>query len=86
MKVEELREKLDIRNHGIPLVTLDTQPVNKSQSYVKSILENEIRDIHVEHVATAASSTITDTAREGYKTIYLFVKGEGEVLAKDKSY
>ncbi len=75
-----------MRNQEIPLVTLNTKIGEKSGHYSKSILENEIDDIHVEHVATTNRNTIVDTATEGYKTIYLFIKGKGDVVAGDTHY
>jgi len=73
-----------MHDQQIPLVCLDTQINKTTRHYSSAILENEINDVHVEHVAT--SHTITDSSREGFKTIYLFVKGSGNIVAENKSY
>jgi len=70
----------------IPLVNLDTQINENTQHYAKSILESEIKDIQVEHVAIANENVIVDTSKDGYKTIYLFVKGSGDVIAENKNF
>ncbi len=73
-------------NQEIPIVNLKIQFPKKEQQYSKSILENEIKDIHVEHVAIKAKNEIIDFPKEGYKTIYLFVKGTGNVIAANTNY
>jgi len=75
-----------MRGQEIPLVSLDTQVQNNTQYHSRPILENEIKDIHVEHVAVLANNAIVDTAVEGFKTIYLFIKGVGEVSADNTNY
>ena len=70
----------------IPIVHLKTQLEEKVQQYSESILENEIKGIHVEHIAITEEKVIIDTSKEGYKTIYLFVKGRGSVIAANTTY
>ncbi len=67
----------------IPLVNLKTE-LEENQQYVESILKNEIKGIQVEHIAI--TNTIIDTAKEGYKTIYLFVKGKGNIIVANTNY
>jgi len=74
-----------MNNQVIPLVNLQTQLTENTPQYSKSILENEIKGIQIEHVAISNDSII-DNAKEGYKTIYLFMKGTGNVLAKNTNY
>ena len=74
-----------MQNQTIPIVNLETRFLENTQHYSKSILESEIKDIHVEHVAISQHDTV-DSSQDGYKTIYLFVKGSGEVVAKDTRY
>lgn len=70
----------------IPIEYLKTQLHENTQQYSKSILENEIKGIHVAHVALTSENAILDYAKEGYKAIYLFVKGKGKVIAANTSY
>ena len=70
----------------IPIVALNTQLQENTQQYAKSILTNEIKGIQVEHIAIRGERGIVEYAKEGYKTIYLFVKGRGEVLAANTTY
>lgn len=75
-----------MQSRPIPVVNLDTQINENKQNYAKSILEYEIKDIHVEHVALAGENATLDTSKDGYKTIYLFLKGTGSVTAEHTSY
>jgi len=75
-----------MKSQEIPLVSLDLKTEKYTQHFSKSILENEINDIHVELVATTNKNVVTDSTKEGYKTIYLFIKGTGEVIAADTCY
>lgn len=70
----------------IPIVNLKTQLPKNTKQYSKSILENEIKGIQVEHLAIMKENSIIDAAKEGYKTIYLFVKGTGKIIAENKHY
>jgi len=75
-----------MHDQAIPLVRLDTQLSDSTKYYSRPILENEIKDIAVEHVAITANNEKTDYFKDGYKTIYLFVKGTGVVLAENMNY
>ena len=75
-----------MQDQKIPIEILDTQTLKDSASYFGTILENEIDDVHVEHITIAAKNSITESAQEGVRTVYLFVKGEGNILARDKNY
>lgn len=75
-----------IQAQEIPLEQLETQSISNSKMNSKSILENEIEGIHVDHVALRDEKTQVDTYQEGYRTIYLFMKGSGKVISADKSY
>lgn len=54
----------------IPKVKLTTQLTPNTVLYSKSILENEIKGIHVEHIALTGENGLIDYAKEGYKTVY----------------
>ena len=71
---------------NIPIVHLKTQMKESTPQYAESILENEIKNIHVEHVAIRDENPIIDYSKEGYKTIYLFVKGTGIIIAENTNY
>ncbi len=75
-----------MQNQEIPLVHLKLGLPENTQQYSKSILENEIKGIQVEHIAITGKNAIIDSAKEGYKTIYLFVKGRGKVIAENTNY
>jgi len=70
----------------IPIVHLKTQLEENAEQYSESILENEIKGIHVEHIAITGEKAIIDSSKEGYKTIYLFIKGRGRIMASNTSY
>jgi len=70
----------------IPVVNLETQLPKNALPYSHPILENEIKGIQVEHVAITSQTEKVDYTKEGFKTIYLFVKGIGTVNAADTNY
>jgi len=75
-----------MQGQEIPIVNLDIQIHDSNKPYSRSILENEIRDIHVEHLAISNQNEFVDSSEDGFRTIYLFVKGKGEISAEDTSY
>jgi len=75
-----------LHSQEIPIENLQTQLHEDIQEYSKTILENEINGIHVQQVTITGEKGIKDISKEGYKTIYLFVKGKGTVLAENSSY
>ena len=75
-----------MQNQEIPLVNLDTQIQENTDHYSSLILEDEIKDVRVEHVVLTNKNTRVDSSTDGYKTIYLFIKGTGEVVAESTSY
>lgn len=77
---------ITIHGQEIPNENLNTQLQENIQRYAKSILENEIKGIDVAHIAITGENAILDYSKEGYKTIYLFVKGQGNVIAANTSY
>lgn len=75
-----------MHSQEIPIVHLKTQLKENTQQYAESILEKEIKGISVEHIVITDKNGIIDAAKAGYKTIYLFVKGIGNVIAEDTNY
>jgi len=49
-------------------------------------MEGEIRDIDVEHLAITNTDRMVDSFQEGYRSIYLFIKGTGDVIAANVNY
>jgi len=70
----------------IPLVSLNTQPQDKVQTFSNTILENEIEGVRVEHVATTTTDGLVDSTDDGIRVIYLFVKGTGIIIAENKHF
>lgn len=70
----------------IPIEHLSAELPEHVQHYSKSILENEIKGIHVEHVILKANNELKDYSKEGYKSLYLFFKGIGNITTFDKIY
>jgi len=68
------------------MVPLKLELSENSQPYVESILVNEIKGIHVEYVAINSDHPSIDFSKDGYKTIYLFVKGKGVVTTADENF
>lgn len=77
---------LTLHSQEIPNVNLQIQVPENTQQYSKSILENEIKGIQVDHIAITGENALIDYSKEGYKTIYLFLKGQGTVIAANTSY
>ncbi|MEP0051645.1 MAG: hypothetical protein ABJQ68_04670 [Nonlabens ulvanivorans] len=68
----------------IPIEYLDVSP--DQNTYTETILENEIKGIHVKHIALTGEHHLEDQSQDGFKYIYLFVKGNGTVNAANKDY
>ena len=74
-----------LHSQEIPNQNLETQLLENTP-YSKSVLENAIKGISVEHIAITSENVITDSSKEGFKTIYLFVKGKGTATAENTDY
>lgn len=70
----------------IPIDILSTQIPEDTELLVNPILENEIAGIQVEHMVIPAQKSSIILGVEGYKTIYLFFNGSGNILAEGKQY
>lgn len=68
----------------IPIEFLKTTLTANNTSYKKTILKDEIKGIDVEHIAITNEKL--DTFNEDYKAIFLFIKGNGNVVAADSVY
>ena len=75
-----------MKNQEIPIVSLDAKTLTSTKQYSKSIMEGEIRDIDMEHLAITNTDRMVDYFQEGYRSIYLFIKGTGDVIAANVNY
>ncbi len=71
---------------AIPMVSLKLELPDNAQRYTESILVDEIKGIHIEYVAINSDLPAIDFSKDGYKTIYMFVKGKGVAMAADKNF
>ena len=74
------------KSTGIPIEDLKIELADNTQTATTTILKNEIKGIHVDHIAVTSKKAIEDTFNNDYKTIFLFVKGKGNVIAADSTY
>lgn len=72
--------------HEIPIAILDTEISENTHHHSKSILENEVSGVHVEHIAIRGKQTTLEYSQPGVRTIYLFIKGSGKVVAQNTHY
>ncbi|WP_240927981.1 MULTISPECIES: hypothetical protein [unclassified Cellulophaga] len=77
---------MSLNAQEIPVENLSTDLPLYSQQYAKTILADEIKGIHVEHIALTGKNTILDATEDGNKLIYLFFKGNGTVTAEGTDY
>jgi hypothetical protein len=86
LKTNAYQISSSMNSQEIPIVSLKTQLGDNVPHYSESILENEIKGIHVEHIAIAGGNTLADYSKKDCRTIYLFVKGTGSLVANGASY
>lgn len=79
-------KQLSMNNDEIPIANLDTHTPENTHHYSKSILENEVAGVHVEHIAISGEQPIVEYSKHGFRTIYLFIKGSGNLVAQNKNY
>ena len=70
----------------IPLACLETHIHKDTEHYRTSIQEQEIEGVQIEHVALSDKITIDDSSRDGYKSVYIFVEGKGDIVAAGARY
>jgi len=58
----------------------------KEMSESKLLLKNEIEGIQVAHFTLSAGNELKIPSEDGFKTIYLFVKGFGTIIAEESTY
>lgn len=62
------------------------QNQEKTTNFSKSILENEIKGLHIEHGAISGEQSISEPLQNGFKSIYLFIKVAGEIITEKSNY
>ncbi|MDY7393616.1 cupin domain-containing protein [Aureibaculum sp. 2210JD6-5] len=70
----------------IPIEHLNMKLQPNQQEYSKTILKNEIPGIKVDHVALTGKFVNEIQMEDGFKYIYLFMKGNGNVVANKERY
>jgi hypothetical protein len=70
----------------IPIEYLSMELSPNKQEQQLTILNNEIKGVTSEHVAITSNITKKVELKEGYKTIYLFIKGYGNLTSGDSIY
>ncbi|SEP69807.1 hypothetical protein SAMN05421824_0089 [Hyunsoonleella jejuensis] len=70
----------------IPIEYLSMELSPNKQEQKLTILNNEINGVTSEHVAITSNITKKVELKEGYKTIYLFIKGYGNLTSGDSIY
>lgn len=81
---KELKQKETVKKSNIPIEFLETKLAENDKACIKTILKDEIKGINVEHIAI--TNTKEDTFSDDYKAIFLFIKGNGNVIAADSTY
>ncbi len=70
----------------IPIEYLNMNLQANKQEYCKTVLENEIGGIKVDHITLTGDVVREEPMEKGYKFIYLFIKGQGSVVANKENY
>ncbi|UXP31133.1 hypothetical protein N6H18_12315 [Reichenbachiella agarivorans] len=70
----------------IPIEELLTQRSTTNPYSSSSILQGEINGINIEHITINGKQVIKEQTQVGHKTIYLFFKGNGTVVAAKENY
>jgi len=70
----------------IPIEGLAMKLQSNKQVYGKTILENEIGGIKVDHITLRGDAVREEHLEGGYKFIYLFIKGQGNVNINKEKY
>ena len=70
----------------IPIEHLQMNLQPNKLIYSKALLKNEIAGIKVEHITLTGDNNMEEKLEKGSKFIYLFIKGEGTVVADKVNY
>jgi len=75
-----------VRAQEIPIEHLAMKLQPNKQEYSKTILENEVGGIKVDHITLTGDVVREEQMEKGYKFIYLFIKGQGKLVADKENY
>ncbi len=70
----------------IPIEYLDMELQTNNQEHSKTVLQNEISGIKVDHITLVGDVVREEQMDDAHKFIYLFIKGHGNVVADTKNY
>ncbi|MDA0195521.1 MAG: cupin domain-containing protein [Bacteroidetes bacterium] len=77
---------MSVSAQEIPIEYLTMQLGPDEQQYSNTILENEIAGVSIEHFILTGNVVKKESRPKGYKTIYLFINGRGDVIIDTKNY
>jgi len=75
-----------VNAQDIPIEYLNMELQPNQKEYTKTILNNEIKDINVEHITVTGDITKKANNIDGFSSIYLFIKGNGIATSNSKNY
>lgn len=70
----------------IPIEHLNMNLRPNNIEYKKTVLKNEIVGIKVDHIAVTGDVVREELMEEGFRFIYLFIKGQGNVVTNEVNY
>lgn len=70
----------------IPIEILSIQNSPQNEVWMQPIMENEINGIEVQHCIIPAEQVWSEEEAEGHRSIYLFIKGEGDAVVNQVRY
>jgi hypothetical protein len=73
-------------SQDIPIEYLAMELQQNNQGYSKTILENEIGGIKVEHIVLSSDKVDKIQLDDTSRFIYLFIKGQGNLISNNKSH
>lgn len=85
-ETKKIKEEITKNIIEIPIDFLEMNLAAKSEQYKKTILSNEIPGINVEHITISGDVIIQEEKDDRYRTIFLFVKGNGNLNSGDNRY
>lgn len=75
-----------LQSQQIPIDYLQTQLPQKATYFTRPVLVDEIKGVKVEQIALTGNNAVMHRTEKGFKTVYLFLKGNGKVNAANTSY
>jgi len=75
-----------VRAQEIPIEILHMNLPISQNEYCKTVLDHEIGGLKVDHITLTGDVVKEESVEKGYKYIYLFIKGQGSVIANKEKY